>query len=275
MSEVYKAYDSAMDRFVAIKFMRPELITDSSFQTRFEREAKISARLKHKNIIPLYDFGKQDNLYYLVMEYIRGGTLKDHLSICRRAGYTMPLSEMISMLGQIGEALDYAHKCGIVHRDVKPDNVLIAEDGRAMLNDFGLAKILDCDGELTLTGMLIGTPHYMPPERIDGDMGDLHPASDIYSLGIILYEMVTGKVPFAAKSPILVLLKHLKEPIPAPSKLVPNISAALEQVILKALEKDPGKRYQVAGTFLNALKKVVSAQTLTASFNPDTMQKHA
>jgi len=259
MSEVYKAFQSRLDRYVALKFIRPELAAEEGFQPRFEQEAKILARLSHPNIVHIYDYGEERNRCYFVMEYINGSTLKDRLRALSEAQETMGLEEALQITRQVSAALDYAHEQSIIHRDVKPANVMLTPDGRAMLNDFGIAKIVGAASGITRTGASIGTPDYMSPEQITGDTAKIGPASDVYALGVVLYEMVIGRVPFTADTPIAVMLKHLADPIPLPRSLNPELPEAVERVILKALAKDPTDRYQSAGELTQALQAAISA----------------
>lgn len=249
MSEVYLGYDRRVKRRVAVKVLYGG---DEPFVRRFEREALAVGTLSHNHILPLYDFGEQRPWYYLVMPYIEGGTLRDYL--LKRN--TLTLEEAGNFLDQIASALQHAHDHGVVHRDVKPSNILLRPDGYAYLGDFGLAKAkmeVDC---LTHAGTMIGTPEYMAPEQSNG-VNDHR--SDIYSLGIILYQMLTGRVPFMADSPVAVTLKHLQiQPIP-PGQLNNAIPPSIEMVILKALAKDPTDRYQqarlLAADYRKALKE--------------------
>jgi predicted Ser/Thr protein kinase len=239
MSEVYLGYDRRVKRQVAVKVLYG---SNESFIRRFEREALAIGTLSHNHILPLYDFGEQRPWYYLVMPYIEGGTLRDYL--LKRDVLTF--EDAGNFLEQMAAALQHAHDHGVVHRDVKPSNILLRSDGYAYLGDFGLAKAkmeVDC---LTHVGAMIGTPEYMAPEQSNG--ANDH-RSDIYSLGIILYQMLTGRVPFIAHSPVAVTLKHLQtQPLP-PSQLNNSISPAIEAVMLKALAKDPADRYQQAMFF--------------------------
>lgn len=253
MAEVYKSYQPRLDRYVAIKFIRPELAVDTGFRTRFEQEARAIARLSHSNIVHIYDFGEEEKRYFLVMEFIEGQTLKDYLQTEFKSGRQIPLTLAISIISQVAAALDYAHSHNIIHRDVKPDNILISDKGRAVLNDFGIARITDRGEGMTQTGMAMGTPAYMSPEQIQGNKEQLGPPTDIYSLGIITYELLTGHTPFTADTPFAVMLKHLNDPIPLPRQLNPVLPEALERVLLKVLAKDPADRYQTAGAFVQAL----------------------
>ncbi|HVB75481.1 MAG TPA: protein kinase [Ktedonobacteraceae bacterium] len=236
MSEVYLAYDRRVRRQVAIKVLYGR---DVSFVRRFEREALAVGALSHNHILPLYDFGEQSPWYYLVMPYVEGGTLRDYL--LKRKQIT--LEEAASFVDQIASALQYAHDSRVVHRDVKPSNILLRQDGYAYLVDFGLAKALMGAESLTSEGAMVGTPEYMAPEQSNGE-SDYR--SDIYSLGVILYQMLTGRVPFMAESPVAISLKHIQTAPISPSKLNSTIPLAIEEVILKAMAKDPNTRYQQA-----------------------------
>src|SRR5450432_598729 len=236
MAEVYLGYDRRVRRRVAIKVLYG---SDEPFVRRFEREAEAVGTLSNDHILPLYDFGEQRPWYYLVMPYVEGGTLRDYL--LQRTSLT--LEEAGSFLEQIAEALQYAHDHGVVHRDVKPSNILLRPDGHAYLGDFGLAKAKMGADAVTHAGTMVGTPEYMAPEQSNG----IHDyRSDIYSLGIILYQMLTGRVPFTGDSPVAISLKHIQASPTPPSELNSTIPQAIEDVILKALAKDPNERYQQA-----------------------------
>jgi serine/threonine protein kinase len=234
MAEVYLAYDRRVKRQVAIKVLYGR---DESFIRRFEREARAVGAFSHDHILPLYDFGEQRPWYYLVMPYISGGTLRDYL--LKRKRFT--LHEAASFTEQIASALQYAHDHGVIHRDVKPSNILLRRDGFAYLVDFGLAKAMLGAESLTGAGAMIGTPEYMAPEQSNG-INDYR--SDIYSLGVILYQMLTGRVPFTAESPVATSLKHIQHEPPPPRSFNSEIPVAVEAVILKALAKAPDERYQ-------------------------------
>ena len=253
MATVYKAYDTRLERDVAIKVIRIDQFAPTVLERilkRFEREAKALARLTHPNIVHINDYGEQDGIPYLVMDYLPGGTLK------QRLGKPILWQEAIRLLIPVAEALEYAHEHGIIHRDVKPSNILLTEKGQPMLTDFGIAKILESEetAELTGTGMGVGTPEYMAPEQSSSKSVDQR--ADIYSLGIVLYEMVTGRKPFIADTPLAVLLKQASEPLPRPRQFVPGLPEEVEKVLFKALAKKPEDRYQDAGAFAEALERL-------------------
>ncbi|MCB0155053.1 MAG: SUMF1/EgtB/PvdO family nonheme iron enzyme, partial [Anaerolineae bacterium] len=246
MGQVYKAYQPTLDRHVAIKVLSPHLAHTPDFLTRFEREAKTIAKLRHRNILTIFDYGHQDELCYLVMEYVPRGTLRERLGWPQDLGYT------VSLISQLGAALEHAHRAGIVHRDIKPANILVAEEDWFLLSDFGLVKMVEESGPITVSGASLGTPHYMSPEQAQGLAVD--PRSDLYSLGLVLYEAVTGQMPFDVDSPVVVLMKHISEPIAPPRTLRSDMPEAMEQVILKALAKSPDERYPSMAQFVAALQ---------------------
>jgi len=253
MAAVYKAYQAGMDRYVALKILPRHFAGDPEFVGRFEQEAKLIAKLQHVHVLPVYDFGEEDGYTYIVMPYIETGTLDDLLH-----GEALPLEQIRKVIKQVGEALSYAHSSGLVHRDVKPSNVLIDDQGNCLLTDFGVAKMVEGTSKFTRTGAIIGTPEYMSPEQILGKK--LDGRSDIYSLGIVLYEMATGRPPFRAETPPAVFVKHLHDPLPLPRTWNPDLPEAVEKVILKALAREPDDRYAGATELVQALEKALSPE---------------
>ena len=248
MATVYKATDLVLKRYVAVKILRDEFTTDEEFIKRFETEAQSAARLVHANIVSIFDVGVDNGIYYIVMELIQGKTLKE---IIVEEGGPLPWKWSVNVAIQIASALEMAHKNNIIHRDIKPHNIIITEDGVAKVTDFGIAKAVS-NSTITAFGTTIGSVHYFSPEHARGGYTDAK--SDIYSLGVVMYEMVTGKVPFDADTPVSVALKHMQEdPVP-PIELNPHLPEAVNKIILKALKKDPMLRYQTATELLQDLK---------------------
>ena len=254
MATVYKAYQADVDRYVAVKVLPPHPGRDPQFTERFRREASTVARLQHPHILPLYDFGEQDGTLYLVTALIPGGTLSERIRRGR-----LPLHDVERLLMQIAPALDYAHRQNVIHRDIKPDNILIDSEGYALLTDFGIAKIVQAEGKMTLTGSLIGTPAYMSPEQAQGLTAE--PRSDIYSLGIVIYEMLTGHQPFTADTPMQVLIKHMNDPLPPLSAESLGLPPALDAVLRHALMKSPERRYASAVAFAEDFARATRGQT--------------
>lgn len=253
MANVYRAYDNRLEVDVAIKFLRPDVVTPEHRQeihTRFEREARSLARLSFPNIVKVTDCGEYNGLPFFVMEYIPRGNLK------RLMGKPIPYRVVAHMLAPIARALEYAHQNGIIHRDVKPANILIDKGGNLLITDFGTAKLLQPEDGISLTGSSasIGTPDYMAPEQIAAKFVD-HRA-DIYALGITFYEMITGKRPFTADTPMAIMLKQVNEPVPKPSLSIQDLPANIEKALLKALAKDPKDRYQSMREFAEVLEKM-------------------
>ena len=248
MATVYKATDLVLKRYVAVKVLRDEFTTDEEFIKRFETEAQSAARLVHANIVSIFDVGVDNGIYYIVMELIQGKTLKE--IIVEERG-PLPWKWSVNVAIQIASALEMAHRNNIIHRDIKPHNIIITEDGVAKVTDFGIAKAVS-NSTITAFGTTIGSVHYFSPEHARGGYTDAK--SDIYSLGVVMYEMVTGKVPFDADTPVSVALKHMQEdPVP-PIELNPHLPEAVNKIILKALKKDPMLRYQTATELLQDLK---------------------
>ncbi|MCB8968970.1 MAG: protein kinase [Ardenticatenaceae bacterium] len=256
MAEVYLAHQENLERNVAIKLMHAFLVTEQDFLLRFKREARAMAAMSHPNIVAIYDFDVYgENTYYLVMEYVSGGSLKDKLTDLAQKGERMPLAQAVKLARQVAEALDYAHSRQMIHRDVKPANIMLNDRGDAILTDFGIVKLVGGQSmAYTATGALIGTPAYMSPEQALGKPGDGR--SDIYSLGVLLFQMVTGQLPFDADTPLAIVLKHVNNPVPIPGTLNPDIPTGLQEIILRAMTKEPETRYQTAGEMAEALRHV-------------------
>lgn len=264
MAAVYKAGDTLLERDVAIKIIRrdafpPEILHD--VLKRFEREAKSLARLSHPNIVKVLDYGEYEGSPYLVLEYMPGGTLKE------KVGATIPWEEAVRQILPIARGLEYAHRRGIIHRDIKPANILLTDDAEPMLSDFGIAKIFGGDKATTITGsgVTVGTPEYMAPEQWTGDTGAY---SDIYSLGIVLYEMVTGNKPFVADTPGGILLKQAMEPLPLPRGFVTDLPEEVESLLVKALAKEPTDRYSDMQAMIRAMEGLLTAESTTQPLKP-------
>jgi serine/threonine protein kinase len=255
MAVVYKAFDTRLEREAAIKLIRTDEIPPSQLDRllkRFEREAKSQARFSHPNIVPVFDYGEYEGVPYLVLEYLSGGTLKDRLK------GVMDIETAINIIAPIADGLAYAHDLGVIHRDVKPSNILFNHFGRPLLTDFGIAKLLESDQmTLTGTGLGVGTPEYMAPEQWKGISV---PQTDMYALGVVLYEMVTGQKPYTADTPIAIALMQMSEPLRLPSELIAGISENAEQLLLKALAKQPENRYKNMHDFYSALLELQNRQ---------------
>ncbi|HEU5013054.1 MAG TPA: serine/threonine-protein kinase [Roseiflexaceae bacterium] len=245
MSTVYKAYQPSLDRPVAVKVMLYH--QDPQFAARFKREAKAIGQLEHHNILPIYDYGEQDDLLYFVMQYVENGA-----SLHTMMGAPIDGGRAIRMISQVLAGLDYAHGRGVIHRDIKPSNILTPLPNWPLLADFGLAKLANEKQSLTMPGLVMGTAAYIAPEQANGEPADAR--TDLYSVGVVLYEMLTGRVPFDAPTPMAMLKMHVYEPPPPPRSLNPNLSEAMEAVLLRALEKDPDARYQTAREMSEALR---------------------
>ncbi|MFP4055406.1 MAG: protein kinase domain-containing protein [Candidatus Brocadiia bacterium] len=257
MGTVYLAHDPALQRPVAIKILPPQLAADPEYVARFEREATSLAKIRHPNLVHIYAVGCERARHYIAMEYVQGRNVGD---ILRRQG-PLGVGPAARILGQVLSALDKVHGAGIVHRDLKPGNIMIDEDGRAILMDFGLAKPA-ADRSVTTGHALIGTPEYMAPELAEG--GEATPRSDLYALGVVLFEMLTGQVPFRGRSAVATLRQHVETPPPALRKLAPGTPPALEAIAQKALAKDPARRYPSARAFAADLLAVSDAPELRA-----------
>ncbi|NWG16881.1 MAG: protein kinase [Chloroflexi bacterium] len=258
MASVYKAYHAKLDRHVAIKVMHQAFLEDPNFQTRFEREAQIVAKLEHPHIVPVYDYAETEGQPYLVMKYIEGRTLKSTLS----AG-PLPLEQVAQIMTPIADALTYAHQRGVLHRDIKPSNIVLDASGTPYLTDFGLARIAQA-GESTMSqDMILGTPQYISPEQARGER-NLDSRTDVYSFGVILYEMVVGRVPFNADTPYAIVHDHIYSPLPMPGELNPDVPPAVERVLVKALAKNPAERYESAADLMADFRQALSESGLRA-----------
>jgi serine/threonine-protein kinase len=253
MSSVYRAFDPTLERWVAIKLMHRDISHDPDQLERFRREARAVARLNHPHVVTVIDAGEDDGAPYIVFEYVEGETLKDRI---RRLG-RLPVSEAVAYAIEIGRALEAAHECQLVHRDVKPQNVLIDRDGRAKVTDFGIARSLESQG-LTATGRVLGTTDYVSPEQALGH--EVTGQSDIYSLGIVLYEMLTGEAPFKADTQVAVAMKHVRDPLPDVQRRRPEISAALAAVVEHSTAKETQNRYAEVGEMVHDLEEVLAIE---------------
>ncbi len=255
MARVYRAYHPQLDRYVAIKVLRSDLVEEGEFLARFRREAQAVAALRHPNVVQVFDFDLQDGIYYMVMELLEGDTLQTRLNDYRARGGSMPLGEVVRVLLDVLDGLAYAHSEGMIHRDLKPANILLTRRGQAVLTDFGIAQIVG-GTRYTISGALMGTLAYMSPEQ--GLEGECDARSDIYSLGIVLFEMLTGEPPFDAETPLAILMKHVNDPLPLPRQIEPAIPEPVERVVLKALSKRREARYQNAEEMAGALRRAAA-----------------
>jgi len=265
MGVVYKAWQPAMNRFVAIKVLPEVAASNEVVIARFEREARTIASLEHSRILPVYDFGNQDGLLYIVMRYMASGTLADVMS-----HGPLPLERANRFLSQIAEGLEYAHRKGVIHRDIKPSNIMVDDSDDIYIADFGLAK--DMDTAASLTGeQLIGSPAYMSPEQSQGEV--LDGRTDVYSLGVVLYQMVTGRLPYTASTPISLILKHVNDPLPSARNVNPSLSTAVDSIIKKALAKDPRDRYQTASKVARDFQRAVH-ESPTNPIHPEELEAY-
>ncbi len=250
MASVYKALQPSVGRYVALKVLPRHLAGEATFLARFQQEARLVAQLQHPHILPTFDFGEADGYAYLAMPFMENGTLVSLMN-----GSPLPLSRVRRIVSQIGDALDYAHAHGVIHRDVKPSNVLMDKRGNCLLTDFGVAKIVEGSAKLTTTGGVIGTPAYMSPEQGLGEK--LDGRSDQYALAVIMYELATGKPPYNAETPMAIVIKHINDPLPPPRTLNPELPIAVERVIVKALAKKPEDRYPTVGDMIRAIEAAI------------------
>jgi serine/threonine protein kinase len=259
MARVFKAYQPSLDRYVAIKVIAAEFndARDNEFMARFASEARLVAKLTHPNIVPVHDFGEEAGWAFIVMEYIAGGTLRDRLVTAEQQGLALDLSRTIHLIYQAALALDFAHSRDVVHRDVKPGNMLLRTDDQLLLTDFGIATMLEANKAFSQSGANVGTPQYMAPEQ-GTPSGVVDGRTDIYALGVVLFQCVTGRLPFTGETPVSVLMAHMREPAPRPSSFVPGLPPSVEHIILRAMSKDPAARFQTAGEMATELTYVAS-----------------
>lgn len=249
MAEVYKAKCRLLNRFVAVKILKAEYSRDTEFVNKFKAEAASAGSISHNNIVNIYDVGSENNINYIVMEYVHGKTLKEYIIQHGKLDYNRALDIAI----QIGKAIECAHKNNIIHRDIKPQNILVTDEGNVKVTDFGIAKAVN-SVTITNTNKVMGSAHYFSPEQAKGSFVDGR--TDIYSLGVVIYEMITGRVPYDAETPVAIALKHLQEPVFPPKELSPNLPEGLNNLILKAMEKDPAARYQNIKDMLLDLQRI-------------------
>ncbi len=256
MATVYKAFDPSLERYVAIKIIRAMNQIDSDFLIRFQREARALAKLDHPYILKVLDYGEENGVPYLVMPYVSHGTLKQYTRT------RLPYEKAIEIIIPVAEALGYAHKRKIIHRDIKPANILFGESGEPILSDFGIAKMLDAgeQTQLTGTGFGIGTPAYMAPEQWNGVADE---RTDIYALGIVLYELITGRCPFQADTPAAILIKQVQDPLPRPKTFISDLPESVEALLFKALAKDPALRFQSMQEFIQGMSAVLHGKTIS------------
>ena len=264
MGMVYMGYDPLLDRKVAIKVLAPHLVWEEGFVERFLREARAAARIKHPNIVTVYDVGQEQEQFYFVMEYLEGQTLADHI---RRRG-PLPPQEVLSILYPLADALDYAHQHGLVHRDIKPANIIVGTGRRVTLTDFGIARAAQ-ETRLTTAGTIMGTPEYMSPEQAWGEQ--VGNQTDLYSLAVVAYEMLSGQVPFSGTTPHAVLYKQIHEPPPPIRESRPDLPAGVETVLAQALDKEPGKRYGTTAAFVGELDSALAGKPVASPEEAPTL----
>ncbi len=248
MATVFKAYHAALDRYVALKVLHRAFLEDSTFLARFQREARVVAKLEHPNIVPVHDFAEHEGQPYLVMRFIEGETLK-----ARLARGPLTREEMLHTVETVGAALTYAHAQGILHRDIKPSNILLSSEGKTYLADFGLARMAQAGASTLSSDMLMGTPHYISPEQARGER-DLDVRTDVYSFGVVLYELAVGRVPFSADTPFSIIHDHIYTPLPLPRAINPQVPEAVERVLLKALAKERADRFESVADLVAAFR---------------------
>ncbi|KHF30833.1 Serine/threonine-protein kinase PrkC [Anoxybacillus sp. BCO1] len=255
MANVYLARDMILDRDVAVKVLRLDFVNDELFIKRFRREAQAATSLNHENIVTIYDVGEDDGIYYMVMEYVRGCTLKQYIQ--QRA--PLPVQEALRMMDELTGAIAHAHQNGVIHRDIKPQNILVAEDGTIKITDFGIAVALSST-TITQTNSVLGSVHYLSPEQAKGGMAT--EKSDIYSLGIVMFELLTGQLPFSGESAVAIVLKHLQTETPSVRRWNPNIPQSVENIVLKATAKNPLHRYNSALDMQKHIRTALSPERI-------------
>jgi serine/threonine protein kinase len=251
MATVFKAYHAALDRDVALKVLHPAFKEDPGFLVRFQREARVVAKLEHPAIVPVHDFSEHDGQPYLVMRFVEGETLKARLARGR-----LSIQEVSRIVAAVGDALSFAHRQGVLHRDIKPSNILLGADGGVYLSDFGLARIAQAGESTVSRDMLMGTPQYISPEQARGD-ATLDERTDVYSFGVVLYELMAGRVPFSGDTPYSIIHDHIYTPLPLPRTINPQVSEAVERVLLKALAKDRQDRYPSIEAMVSAFQQAI------------------
>ncbi len=266
MGKIYRVFDNKIEQEVALKLLRPEIAADSNTITRFKNELKVARNIAHRNVCRMFDLGLEGNAYYITMEYIPGENLKSSIRRMER----LTIGKAISIAKQVCEGLSEAHRLGVVHRDLKPGNIMIDSEGNARILDFGIARSLRSKG-MTGEGTMIGTPEYMSPEQVEGEEADQR--ADIYSLGVILYEMVTGNVPFKGNTPISVAVKHKLEIPTDPKKVNPLIPEDLNRMIMKCLDKDKRNRYQNVDELFSELAKIEKGIPVSEIVKPKKKRK--
>ncbi|MFZ4827779.1 MAG: protein kinase domain-containing protein [Phototrophicaceae bacterium] len=273
MATVYRAFHPNVERFVAVKVIHTNFQADPDLLERFLREAQLVARLEHPHILPLYDYDGRNTPPYIVMRFLQGGTLED---LTRRG--RLPLGEVVYMFNQICAAIDYAHRQGVIHRDIKPSNILVDEEGNAFVTDFGIARVNANDtqggGSLTQTGFAVGTPGYMSPEQALGEK-NIDARTDLYALGVMLWEVLTGRLPYTADTPMGVMLKHIQEPVPDPHTFDENMHPAIAAVLTKSIDKDRNNRFATANAFAEAFAIAVEQSGTTLTASPTMIRKIA
>lgn len=248
MSDVYKAKCHKLNRYVAIKVLKPEYSEDKTFVSKFRAEAQAAAGLMHANIVNVYDVGEENGIYYIVMELVEGITLKKYIE---KKG-VLGVREAVSIAIQVAQGIDAAHKHNIVHRDIKPQNIIISKEGKVKVTDFGIARAASSN---TINSSVMGSVHYISPEQARGGYSDAR--SDIYSLGITIFEMLTGTVPFDGDSTVAVAVQHIQDEIPAPSTVAADIPLSIDRIVIKCTQKKPDRRYQTAAELITDLKKLL------------------